>query len=346
MGELADTLTRPDPNQRIPIGQTGLSVSRLSLGSTPFGNLLSEVSDKDAEDAIDSAWRLGTRYFDTAPFYGYGLAEERVGELLATKPRSEFVLSTKIGRLVRTGIRTAADEIQENGQPFYLAKPDKHLVCDYSYNGVRRSLEESLERLGLDSIDIVYVHDPDHHFRETVEGAYRALHALREQGVVKAIGAGMNQWEMQSAFLDHCVFDVILLAGRYSLLEQPAFPELLPKCLKQNVSIVLGGVFNSGLLAEPGREAFYNYRRAPEKLVGRALEIQTVCKRHGVPIKAAALQFPLSHPAIASVVVGVRKAEEYIENHKLFSYDIPDGLWADLRECGLLGEDIPTPGNR
>ena len=333
----------PDPTATVTLGATDVRVTRLGLGSTPFGNLLSEVSDTDARTAIETAWDLGLRYFDTAPFYGYGLAEERVGAVLSRHDRGEFTLSTKIGRLVRPGARTAADEVQPDGRPFYYAKPGMTLQCDYSFDGVRRSLEESLARLGLDRADIVFVHDPDLHFDETVAGALKGLEALREEGTVRAIGAGMNQWEMQAAFLDHCRFDAMLLAGRYSLLEQPALDELLPKCVAQDCSIILGGVFNSGLLADPWKTAVYNYQPAPPGLVDRAKKIEAICKRHDVPLKAAALQFPLGHPAIASILIGVRSAAEVRENHDLFQHPIPMALWDDLKREGLLSGAAPTP---
>ena len=229
------------------------------------------------------------------------------------------------------------------GEPYYYAKPDKMLVCDYSYDGVKRSLGESLERLGMDRIDIVYIHDPDLHFDESINGACKALEDLRSEGVIKAIGAGMNQWEMQAAFLDHCAFDVMLLAGRYSLLEQPALAELLPKCLKHNCSVVLGGVFNSGLLADPRSKAIYNYRQAPAELVEHALELEALCAEFDVPLKAAALQFPLGHTAIASVLIGVRSAGEVVENTSLFDYPIPPDMWAKLKQVGLLDDAVPTP---
>ncbi len=332
-----------NPTEKVSIGRTGLTVTRLGLGSTPFGNLLAEVSPEDARAAIETAWKLGIRYFDTAPFYGYGLAEERVGTVLKSRPRADFTLSTKIGRLVRPGKRTAADEVQPNGESFYYAKPGMKLECDYSFDGVRRSLEESLERLGLPYADIVYVHDPDLHFDETVKGALKGLEALRTEGTIKAIGAGMNQWEMQAAFLDHCDFDVMLLAGRYSLLEQPALEVLLPKCVERKCSIVLGGVFNSGLLADPRARAIYNYQPAPQHLIGRALAIEAICASFKVPLKAAALQFPLGHPAIASVLIGVRTAQEVIENVDLFSYPIPSTFWNTLKTEGFLPETAPVP---
>ena len=332
-----------DPNEKVAIGSTGVTVTRLGLGSTPFGNLLSEVSTKSAAEAIETAWDLGIRYYDTAPFYGYGLAEERIGAGLRSHDRAAFTLSSKVGRLVRPGKRTAPDEVQPNGAPYYYAKPDMMLVSDYSYDGAMRSIEESLIRLGQDRIDIAYIHDPDLHFDDAVNGACKALVELRDQGVVKAIGAGMNQWEMLGDFLDHVDFNIVLLAGRYSLLEQPALASFLPKCLETGCRIALGGVFNSGLLADPRGNATYNYQPAATELVDRALQIEAVCTRHNVPLKAAALQFPLGHPAIASVLIGVRSAAEVMENHANFRADIPADLWESLKSEGLLGMDCPVP---
>ena len=327
----------------VAIGDTGVQVTRLGLGSTPFGNLLSVVEDNDASEAIETAWNLGIRYFDTAPFYGYGLAEERVGAGLRAHPRNEFALSSKVGRLVRRGKRTAPDEIQPNGEPFYYAKPEMMLVSDYSYDGAMRSIEESLIRLGKDRIDIAYIHDPDLHFDAALGGACKALVELRNEGVVRAIGAGMNQWEMLSDFLDHFDFNIVLLAGRYSLLEQPALESFLPKCTATGCRIALGGVFNSGLLADPRGNATYNYQPAAAQLVDRALQIEAICQQHDVPLKAAALQFPLGHPAIASVLIGVRSAAEVAENHALFQHEIPDDLWFSLKSANLLGTDCPVP---
>lgn len=332
-----------DPTELVPIGRTGLRVTRLGLGSTPFGNLLTQVSEESAAEALAAAWRHGLRYFDTAPFYGYGLAEERVGAALRDQPRDAFTLSSKVGRLVRPGPRTAPDEIQPNGQPFYLAKPDMMLVSDYSYDGAMRSVEESLRRLGTDRIDIAYIHDPDLHFDVALSGACKALVELRASGVVKAIGAGMNQWQMLSEFLDHVNFDIVLLAGRYSLLEQPALPSFLPKCMASGCRVALGGVFNSGLLADPRANATYNYQPAPAQLVEKALRIEAVCNAHDVPLKAAALQFPLGHPAIASVLIGVRSAAEVHENVCLFGTHIPAALWDALKADGLMDPLCPVP---
>jgi D-threo-aldose 1-dehydrogenase len=333
-----------DPTVRVPLANTGLNVTRLSIGTAPIGNLLSEVSEEDAAAAIGSAFESGVRYIDTAPFYGYGLAEQRAGRGLAGLPRDDFVVSTKVGRLIRPGKRTGS-QIYGDNQSFYLANDEMCCVRDYSYDGVMRSHEESLVRLGLDRVDILHIHDPDDHFEAASDGAYKALAKLRSDGTIKAVSAGMNQWEMLSRFMDIGDFDCFLLAGRYTLLDQTALPEFMPKCVKNGVSVIIGGVYNSGLLADPRPGITFNYVEAPKELIDRALQIEAVCKRHSVPLKAAAIQFPLGHPAVATILTGVRSKEEYQENERLFRHPIPDDLWAELKAEGLLAEDAPVPTN-
>jgi D-threo-aldose 1-dehydrogenase len=334
----------PNPTDRARIGQTELNVTRLSIGSAPIGNLLREVPEEDAEGTFKAAFSAGVRYVDTAPFYGYGLAENRVGRALAGQNRDDFVVSTKVGRLIRPGRRTGT-EIYDGDKSFYLANPEMCCVLDYGYDGVMRSHEDSLERLGLDRVDILHIHDPDDHFDWAVNGAYKALDRLRSEGTIKAVSAGMNQWEMLSRFMDHGDFDCFLLAGRYSLLDQTALPEFLPKCVERGISIILGGVFNSGLLADPKPGITFNYEAAPQKLIDRAIRMGEVCEGHGVPLKAAALQFPLAHPAIATVLTGVRSAAEFEENERLFRHPIPDAMWQELKAEGLLTEAAPVPNN-
>ncbi|CAB1077605.1 L-fuco-beta-pyranose dehydrogenase (EC [Olavius algarvensis Delta 1 endosymbiont] len=333
----------PSPSDRSSIGQTNLNVTQLSLGTAPIGNLLLEVPDEDAEDAFKAAFNAGVRYLDTAPYYGYGLAENRLGRAIAGQNRDDFVISTKVGRLIRPGHRTGS-ELYGDNKPYYLANPEMRCVFDYGYEGVMRSHEESLERLGLDRIDILHIHDPDDHFEWAVNGAYKALDRLRSEGTIRAVSAGMNQWEMLSRFMDHGDFDCFLLAGRYSLLEQTALSEFLPKCVERGVSIILGGVFNSGLLADPKPGITFNYEAAPQKLIDQALRIGAVCEGHGVPLKAAALQFPLAHPAVATVLTGVRSAAEFEENERLFRHPIPAAMWQELKTEGLLAEAAPVPG--
>lgn len=333
-----------DPAERVSLGETGLRVTRVGFGCAPIGNLLSEVSEDDAQAAIAAAFDAGVRFIDAAPFYGYGLAEERAGRALKGRPRGDFVVSSKIGRLIRPGKRGGA-EIFGNNQSFYLANPGMHLELDYSYDGVMRSLEDSLKRWDLDRIDILHIHDPDDHFNEAVNGAYKALDKLRSERTISAVSAGMNQWEMLSRFMDHGRFDCFLLAGRYSLLDQTALPEFLPKCLDRGVAVVVGGVFNSGLLANPVRGATYNYVAAPDDLIERALRIKAVCERHGVSLKAAAIQFPLAHPAVASILTGVRSKAEWDANSAGLQVAIPSGLWDELKAEGLLSKQAPVPSD-
>jgi len=298
-------------------------VTRLGLGTAPLGGLFEAVTDEEAHRVIEAAWQAGIRFFDTAPLYGFGLSEARLGAVLGTKPRGEFVLSTKVGRLLRAGAPA------EPGQA-WKGTPPLNPAFDFSYDAVMRSVEESLSRLGMDHVDMLLIHDPDQHYDQALTGAYRALDRLRTEGTVKAVGAGMNQWEMLSRFAREADFDCFLLAGRYTLLDRSGARELLPLCLERGIAVVAGGVFNSGILADPGPNATYNYQPAPPELVDRAQRIRTMCERHAVDIKAAALQFPLRHPAIASVLTGPRSVGELEENVHLFQTSIPDDLWAEL----------------
>ncbi|HKB17623.1 MAG TPA: aldo/keto reductase [Candidatus Dormibacteraeota bacterium] len=298
-------------------------MTRLGLGTAPLGGLFEAVTDEEAHRVIEAAWQAGIRFFDTAPLYGFGLSEARLGAVLGTKPRGEFVLSTKVGRLLRAGAPA------EPGQA-WKGTPPLNPAFDFSYDAVMRSVEESLSRLGMDHVDMLLIHDPDQHYDQALTGAYRALDRLRTEGTVKAVGAGMNQWEMLSRFAREADFDCFLLAGRYTLLDRSGARELLPLCLERGIAVVAGGVFNSGILADPGPNATYNYQPAPPELVDRAQRIRTMCERHAVDIKAAALQFPLRHPAIASVLTGPRSVGELEENVHLFQTSIPDDLWAEL----------------
>ena len=263
------------------------------------------------------------RYFDTAPLYGFGLAEQRLGAALRTKPREEYVVSTKVGRLLRP------DASPEPGQA-WKGTPPLNPVFDFSYDGTMRSIEESLGRLGIDRIDVLLIHDPDAHFEEAIGGAYVALERLRAGGTVKAIGAGMNQAEMLVAFAREADFDCFLLAGRYTLLDRSGASELLPLCLERGIGVIAGGVFNSGILAETGPRLHYNYEQAPADVIARAERIKATCERFGVDVKAAALQFPLRHPAVTSVLTGCRTVAELNENVRLSGVRIADELWAEL----------------
>lgn len=322
----------------VQLGRTRLPVSALALGTAPLGNLYAALSEEEAEATVRGALAAGLSYVDTAPHYGLGLAERRLGRVLAGLPRDDYVLSTKVGRLVRPlGEGETADP-----EGFVDTPPAKR-VWDLSGDGVRRSLDESLERLGVDRVDVAYLHDPDDHEREAYERAFPALAELRDQGVVQAIGAGMNQAEMLSRFVRDLDLDVVLVAGRYTLLDQRALEELLPACAVRGVAVVVGGAFNSGLLADPRPGATYDYLPAPAALVARAARIGEACARHGVPLRAAALAFPFGHPAVTSVLVGVRSVAEVEDDVAMYSRPVPGELWEELVETGLLPDHVPIP---
>jgi len=320
----------------VALGRTALTVTRFGLGTAPLAGLFEAVDEAQGIAVIERAWDAGIRFFDTAPLYGHGLAEMRLGKVLRQKPRDEFTLATKVGRLLR------ADVPPEPGQS-WRGTPPVNPMFDFSYDGVMRSFGESLERLGLDRVDILHIHDPDDHYDETINGAYRALDRLRADGVIGAVSAGMNQAEMLTRFAREGDFDCFLLAGRYTLLDQIALKELLPECQKRGIAILAGGVYNSGILADPKPGAHYNYQTAPAELIDRARRIRDVCTRHGVPLKAAAVQFPMGHPAVACVIVGCRSTAQLDESIEMFEFDIPAALWHDLKVEGLLPTDAPTP---
>jgi D-threo-aldose 1-dehydrogenase len=329
-------MTMPVPT--VTLGRGGIRISALSLGTAPLGNLFAPVAEEDADATVAAALGAGLTYVDTAPHYGLGLAERRLGRLLAGRPRDAFAISTKVGRLVRP--LAPGETADPQG---FADTPRARRVWDFSGDGVRRSLEESLERLGLDRVDIVLVHDPDDHEREAREQAFPALAELRDQGVVGAIGAGMNQAEMLTRFVRGLDLDVVLVAGRYSLLDQRALAELLPTCAARGTAVVVGGVFNSGLLADPRPGATFDYAPAAPELVERALRLAELCARHGVPLRAAALAFPFGHPAVASVLVGARSAAEVEDAVACFERPVPAALWAELVAAGLLPEHVPVP---
>jgi D-threo-aldose 1-dehydrogenase len=324
-----------DRRSRVALGRTRLQVTRLGLGTAPLGGLYAEVSETEAHAVVEQAYDLGLRYFDTAPLYGHGLAERRTGQVLRSKPRDDVVLSTKVGRLLRPGAPPP------DGQ--FKGTPPVVPVFDFSYDATLRSVEESLSRLGLDRVDILLIHDPDQHYDAARAGAYPALERLRSEGVVSAIGAGMNQVEMLARFARETDVDCLLVAGRYTLLDQVALTELLPLCQERGIAVIAGGVFNSGILARPAAGAPYNYEPAAAEIVERALRIQAVCARFNIPVKAAALQFPLAHPAVACVLTGCRSVAELRENIELFELELPAGLWAALKNEGLLREPAPVP---
>ena len=318
--------------------RNGLELTELGLGGAQFGNLYRETTDEEAAQALDAAWRAGTRYFDTAPHYGLGLSERRLGRFLTELPRDEFVISTKVGRLLVPNPGGVGRDTEGFDVPATTRR-----VWDFSRDGVLRSLEDSLRRLGLDRIDILYLHDPDDHWEQASREAVPALVELRDQGVIGAFGIGMNQNEMPARFIRECDVDLVMLAGRYTLLEQGALDDLLPLAKERGVGIVIAGVYNSGLLAvsRPGSDANYNYETAPDALVERAGRLADVCERHGVALPQAALAYPLLHPAVVSVVVGARTAEQVNSNVNRYTTQIPPNLWADLAAVGLIPANPP-----
>jgi len=320
----------------VAIGTTRVRVTRLGLGTGPLGGWPAPVSEDDALRTIDAAWQEGIRYFDTAPLYGYGRSEAWLGRALRTVPRAEYVISTKVGRLLREPAVELRAFFQGTGTSL---RP----IWDFSYAGARRSLEESLERMQLERIDVALIHDPDDHLDEALDGAYVALAELRTAGALGAIGAGMNRTRALTYLIERAELDCVLIAGRYTLLEQGALAELLPIAARRGTSVIVGGVYNSGILADPRPGATYNYAPAPAPLIERALRLKATCERHAVPLRAAALQFPLAHPAVAAVVVGARDPEEVRENAALMRVRIPPALWQALRGEGLLDAASPVP---
>ncbi len=307
-----------------PLGRRGVEVTRIGLGSAPLGNLFQPVDDDQATATITAAWDAGIRFFDTAPLYGHGLAEERLGRGLAGFPRDAFVVSSKVGRLLR------ADPDCDPG----IFRVPRGLAprFDYSRDGVLRSIEESLGRLGLDRLDVVLVHDPDDHEREALDGAFPALVELRDQGVVRAIGSGMNQSEMLARFLDRVDLDCVLLAGRYTLLDRSG-AALLDACAARGVGVIIGGVFNSGILADVGTDATFEYEPAPTAIRERAAMLGRACEAHRVPLPAAALDFALRNPAVSAVVVGARSVSEIRDDVAWAQSRIPQSLRDELDEA-------------
>ncbi len=325
------------------IGTTDIAVTELGFGGAPLGLVGDLITDDEAAAIVRRAADGGVCYFDTAPLYGHGLSEKRVGRLLRQLPRDSFVLSTKVGRLLVA---------REHGERVARARDNEPFAIryDYSFDAVRRSMEASLDRLGLDRIDILLCHDIDTWthgdaqpgiFETARRGALPALRELREQGVVRAIGLGVNEWQVCSRVMDMMDVDCFLLAGRFTLLEQEPLDTFLPKCVERNVSIIIGGPYNSGLLAtDDRRQATYDYKPAPDHLWQKAQAIRRMCEAHGVDPRAAALQYPLRHAAVAAVIPGVRAMDELDTNLDLVARDIPDTLWDDLAEAGLAREVV------
>ncbi|MBM3265430.1 MAG: aldo/keto reductase [candidate division Zixibacteria bacterium] len=326
------------PTDTAEIRQTGLKITRLGLGGAPLAGLFSGVSPEQATATIESHLDRGMNFMDTAPMYAHGLSELRMGRVLSKRNRDTFVLATKVGRLLEPDPKPDSGGLWNEIPPY-------RWVFDFSYDAAMRSLEESLKRLNLDRVDILHIHDPDNHYDEAMRGAYRALIKLRSEGVVKAIGAGMNQAEMLTRFAREGDFDCFLLAGRYTLIDHTGLKELLPVCVEKKISIIVGGPYNSGILATGAVEgATFNYIPAPPEIMEKVRRVEGVCARHHVPLNAAALQFPLAHPAIAAVIPGGRSPAEVEENLRLIEHPIPSDFWQELRTEKLIPDQAPTPG--
>lgn len=330
-----------------PLGRSGLKVTTLGFGGAPLGDLYAHLDEASAVATVEAALASGINLVDTSPLYGHGLSEHRIGAALRRSGRKDVVISTKVGRI--------AEPFAGRGDGSgYLGGLPHGLRFDYSYDGAMRSLEQSALRLGVDRLDVVLIHDVDvwthgadmieRRFAEATDGAYRALEKLRAAGAVKAIGVGVNEAQMCERFARAGDFDTMLLAGRYSLLEQPALTSFMPLALEKGIGLMLGGVFNSGILATgPVAGAKYNYQPAPPQILARVAAIEAICARHGVPLRRAALQFPLGHPAVASLVMGAAKPEEVADQVTELSAPIPAALWTELKAEGLLGADVPVP---
>lgn len=340
-----------DPTATRPLGRSAVRVTQLGFGAAPIGGFRAAVPDAEAAVLLETAWEGGIRYFDTSPFYGYGRSELRVGAALRDRPRESYVLSTKIGRWMRPRREGEAlpAGFRPNGLPGFVP------TFDYGYDGVMRSLEQSYLRLGINRIDVLLIHDVDfwtirdhavleERFRTVMEGGYRALDELRRAGVIGAIGCGLNDAEMCLRFARAGDFDCMLLAGRYTLLEQGALDGFLPYCEQRGIGVVIGGPYNSGILSgPPGPGSKYDYVDAPPAVLDRARRLAAVCDRHGVPLPAAALRFPLAHPAVSAVIPGAVSREEVAQNLEHMRRPIPPALWDDLRAAGLLDPAAPTP---
>jgi len=341
-------MTRPIEIRRLT--RTGHALSALGLGTAPLGGLLAGVADGAARDTIDAAWNAGIRYVDTAPFYGHGLAEHRLGEAMRHRPRDEWTLSTKVGRLLRPLGRGAKPTTPAAGGDAWVEPLPFEPVFDYSAGGLRRSIEDSLQRLGTQRIDMALVHDigrythgdqHDRYWRQLTDGGgFRELEDLKREGLVGAIGLGVNEWQVVMDAMQHIDLDCTLLAGRYTLLEQGALTPFLETCVQREVGVVIGGPFNSGILA--GGSTF-DYAEAPAAVVRRVRQLRDSCDAFGIPLPAAALQFPMAHPAVVSCIPGARNAAELEQVMAWWQLDIPTELWRSLREGGLLDEAVPLP---
>lgn len=303
--------------------RTGLEISRFGLGTAAFGGLYSSVSFQDCEETLEAALRLGVTFIDTAPHYGKGVSEERLGELLKDKDRGKFQVSSKVGRIL-------VETKHEIDDFFKDADVTKTRVYDYTASGIERSIKDSLERLQMDYLDIVFIHDPEGNEEVAISEGARALSKLRDRGIIKAYGIGMNICETPTRFIKETDVDLVLIAGRYSLLDQSAANELLPAAQARGVDVIAAGVFNSGLLANPQSGATYDYMPASDKLISRAIAIKETASRFGISLHAAATQFPLRHPAVKAILVGCRSQQEVESNFGAYQEQIPDEFWSEL----------------
>jgi D-threo-aldose 1-dehydrogenase len=332
--------------ERRQIGPTDLYATAIGFGSAPLGNRFRVLDENTCHQLVDDAWDYGVRFFDTAPMYGHGLAENRLGTALRARPRSDYLLATKVGRLLRPAPNDGYHDM-------WVSVPPMGIVYDYSYTGTMRSIEDSLQRMLTDRIDIAFIHDCDRYghgdnqpavFEEAISGAARALLDLREQGVIGAVGIGVNEADVCVAAVHRADFDVFLLAGRYTLLEQDPLDHLMPLCVDRGISLVLGGVFNSGILATGAIDgAHHNYGPAAESVLSRVRQMETICVHYDVPLAAVALQFVLAHPAVTSVLVGASNLDQQAGNFQAAEVDVPGELWAELRSQGLVRDCAPTP---
>ena len=325
-----------DPLELAQIGTTDVTVTRLGFGGAPLGAAFGPEGRSRAIETVCRGYELGLRFFDTAPLYGKGKSERFYGSALSAFDRGSYTLSSKVGRVINHNFSGPLD--------LFAKDPPFDMVFDFSYNGIRRSIDETLARMGLDRLDIVLIHDPDDHWEQAIGEAYPTLDYLRSQGVIGAIGAGMNEWEMPARFAREGDFDCFLLAGRYTLLDHSGLDVLLPLCEEKQISIILGGPYNSGILASDlGPFTTYFYQQTPPEVLETAKMIKAVCDRHNVPLKAAALQFGLAHPAVAATIPGPRNMEEVEENMAMVRYEIPADLWSELKAERLIPEGAPVP---
>ena len=317
-----------DPFKKRDIGHTGIKVTQLGLGTGPIGNLFEVVSEENSKQLIQYAIDCGINYIDTAPFYGYGLAEKRVGKY-SNHQNNNIVISTKVGRLIRKG-KPKESEIYNKSKPFFSSNMDYYSVFDFSYDGILKSYDESLKRLCSDHVDILHIHDPHDFFDQASTSAYKALSYLKTNGKIKVLSAGMNQFQMLSKFIDYCDFDTFLLAGKYTLLDHSAIKEFIPKCERNSISLIIGGVYSSGIIADYKINPRYNYHDAPKQIINKTNNIQNICNKYNISIKSLAIQFPIFHKSVVSVLTGVISLSEMKDNIHQFKQEIPIELWNDL----------------